>query len=50
MSKMAFPGTDDITRVRLENGITVFCRSNFNSPSVNLRGYLPAGSLLDPEE
>ena len=49
-NKNAFPGADDITRVVLENGITVLCRSNFNSPSVVLRGNLPAGSLFDPEE
>ena len=46
----AFPGADDITRVVLENGITVLCRTNFNSPSVVLRGNLPAGSLFDTEE
>ena len=46
----SFPGADDITRVVLENGITVLCRTNFNSPSVVLRGNLPAGSLFDPEE
>ena len=50
MNKNTFPGTDDITRVVLENGITVLCRTNFNSPSVVLRGNLPAGSLFDPEE
>ena len=50
MNKNAFPGADDITRVELENGITVLCRSNFNSPSVVLRGNLPAGSLFDTEE
>ena len=50
MNKNAFPGADDITRVVLENGITILCRTNFNSPSVVLRGYLPAGSLFDPEE
>lgn len=43
----AFPGADDITRVTLTNGITVLVRSNFNSPSVVVNGYLPAGSAFD---
>ena len=50
MNKNAFPGSDDITRVVLENGITVLCRTNFNSPSVVLRGNLPAGALFDRKE
>jgi len=50
MNKNAFPGADDITRVELENGITVLCRTNFNSPSVVLQGNLPAGTLFDTEE
>ena len=51
MSKVqhALPGSDDITRVALKNGITVLCRENFNSPSVALRGYLWSGSLFDPD-
>lgn len=50
MNNKAYPGADDITRVELKNGITVLCRSNFNSPSIVLRGNLPAGSLFDTEE
>ena len=50
MNKNTFPGADDITRVELENGITVLCRTNFNSPSVVLQGNLPAGSLFDTED
>lgn len=46
----ALPGADDISRVVLGNGITILCRTNFNSPSVVLRGNLPAGSLFDPDE
>ncbi len=46
----ALPGSDDITRVELKNGITVLCRENFNSPSVVLSGYLSGGSLFDPDE
>ena len=50
MNNKAYPGADDITRVELENGITVLCRSNFNSPSIVLRGNLPAGTLFDTED
>ena len=46
----SLPGPDDITRVALDNGITVLTRSNFNSPSVSVRGYIPVGSLFDPVE
>jgi zinc protease len=46
----SLPGADDITRQALPNGITVLCRPNFNSPSVNVSGYLPVGALLDPPE
>ncbi|MBN1667413.1 MAG: insulinase family protein, partial [Anaerolineales bacterium] len=48
LSKTALPGPDDITRVELENGITVLVRPNFNSPSVVVSGYLQLGALLDP--
>ncbi len=46
----ALPGPEDITRVELPNGIVVLARANFNSPSVTVQGYLPAGSLFDPPE
>ncbi|MHC1782957.1 MAG: M16 family metallopeptidase [Anaerolineaceae bacterium] len=46
----SLPGPDDITRVVLPNGITVLSRSNFNSPSVVISGYLPVGSRQDPVE
>ncbi len=46
----SLPGPDDISRVALDNGITVLTRSNFNSPSVSVRGYIPVGSLFDPVE
>ncbi|MFZ6027705.1 MAG: M16 family metallopeptidase [Chloroflexota bacterium] len=46
----ALPGPDDIRRVELPNGIVVLARANFNSPSVVISGYLPAGSLFDPVE
>lgn len=44
----SFPGADDITRVELSNGIVVLSRSNFNSPSVVISGYLFAGGINDP--
>ena len=44
----SLPGPEDITRVTLANGLTVLARSNFNSPSVVVRGYLPAGGIFDP--
>jgi zinc protease len=46
----SLPGADDIHRRELANGIIVLVRSNFNSPSVVANGYLPAGSLFDPDE
>ena len=46
----SIPGTDDITRVELSNGIVVLVRENPNSLSVNLRGFLHAGSLFDSDE
>ncbi len=46
----ALPGPDNITRETLPNGITILARSNFNSPTLSIRGYLPSGSLFDPDE
>lgn len=46
----SFPGSDDIIRDQLKNGITVLIRSNFNSPSVFISGYLSVGSLFDSDE
>ena len=46
----ALPGPDDITRVELENGITVLTRSNFNSPTLSIKGYLHSGSIFDPDD
>lgn len=46
----SLPGADDITRVVLENGITVLTRPNMNSQSVVISGYLPAGNMYDPLE
>ena len=44
----SLPGPEDISRKVLSNGITLLSRSNFNSPSVVLSGYIGAGSSLDP--
>ncbi len=44
----SLPGPDDIVRQELKNGIVVLARSNFNSPSVVIQGYLNVGGLSDP--
>ena len=46
----SLPGPDDITRHELDNGIVLLVRSNFNSPSVVVNGYLKAGSLFDEDD
>ena len=46
----SLPGADDIFRRELANGIVVLVRSNFNSPSVVVNGYLLAGNLYEPDE
>ncbi len=46
----SLPGPDDIFRSELANGIVLLVRSNFNSPSVVVNGYLMAGSLFDEDE
>ena len=43
----SLPGPEDIHRKTLSNGITILTRSNFNSPSVVISGYVAAGSTLD---
>ncbi len=50
VSWKSLPGPDDITRVELPNRICLLTRSNFNSPSVVVSGYLACGSLFDPPE
>jgi zinc protease len=49
-SPPSLPGSDDIQRSLLPNGIVVLSRANFNSPSVVVSGYLQAGSLFDPDQ
>ncbi len=50
INQHSFPGSDDIFRKALPNGITLLVRTNFNSPSVFIGGYLPCGSLFDSDE
>jgi len=45
----SLPGSDDIHRQVLPNGIVVVARANYSSPAVALRGYVRAGSILDPD-
>ncbi|MBW6473222.1 MAG: insulinase family protein [Anaerolineaceae bacterium] len=44
------PGEDSIKRVVLPNGIIVLTKSDFNSPSVVISGYLNSGSIHDQQE
>jgi len=46
----SLPGPEDINRTVLSNGITVLSRSNFNSPSVTISGYIHTGSLFDQDK
>jgi zinc protease len=46
----SLPGPDDIHRQVLPNGVTVLARSNFNSPSISINGYVQAGSLFESDE
>jgi len=46
----SLPGSDDIYRRVLPNGITLLVRENFASPSVVMQGSLAVGSLDDPRE
>ena len=50
VTRNTLPGTDDITRVELPNGIVVLSRPNFSSLSVVVSGYIMTGSLRDPDE
>jgi zinc protease len=50
VAQSSVPGPKDIERVELENGIVVLVRSNPDSLSVTMRGYLEVGGLLVPDE
>lgn len=49
-TRTSFPSPQDVYQATLSNGITVLARSNFNSPSVNMGGYLPAGSIFETDD
>lgn len=49
-NKSSMPSPEDVYQTTLSNGITVLARSNFNSPAVNIGGYLPAGALFETDE
>jgi zinc protease len=49
-SLVSLPGSDDIYRETLPNGITVLSRPNYNSPSVVISGYFSTGSLFESED
>lgn len=44
------PGEDNIIRYVMPNGITLLCKSDFNSPSIVMSGYLQGGSIQDPPD
>jgi len=50
LTNKSLPGSEDIFRAKLPNGITVLARSNFNSPSVSVNGYLPVGAIFENNE
>jgi zinc protease len=50
VAQSSVPGPKDIERIELENGIVVLVRSNPDSLSVTMRGYLEVGGLLVPDE
>lgn len=50
VAQLSLPGPKDIHKTVLANGITVLARSNFNSPSVSMGGYLPAGAIFERDE
>ena len=48
--KSSLPNPEDVYQATLANGITVLARSNFNSPAVQIRGYLPVGAIFESDE
>jgi len=46
----SLPGPDDITRIKLKNGITFLFRPNMNSMATSIGGYVQAGSIYDPQD
>lgn len=50
IKQMAFPGSHDIVRRELANGIVVLVRENFQAQSVVLHGAMAAGAIFEPPE
>lgn len=48
MADLAYPGSHNIHRQQLANGITALVYENFASQSVVINGILPAGSIVEP--
>lgn len=48
--RTSLPGPADIFRTVLDNGITILARTNFDSPSISMAGYLPAGAIFESPE
>jgi zinc protease len=46
----SLPGTDDIYRRVLSNGIVILARPNFNSAAVTVSGYFTLGALAETED
>ena len=46
---LSLPGPQDIIREELPNGIVILARSNFNSPSISMGGFLPAGAIFESD-
>jgi len=46
----SLPSSEDIYRAVLPNGIIVLVRSNFNSPSVNIGGFLSVGAIFESDD
>ena len=49
-ARSSLPNPQDVYQTSLSNGITILARSNFNSPSINVGGYLPAGAIFESNE
>ena len=49
-TKSSMPSPRDVYQTTLSNGITILARSNFNSPAVNIGGYLPAGAIFETDD
>ena len=47
LSKSSYPSPQDVYQTKLSTGITVLVRSNFNSPSISMGGYVPVGAIFE---